>query len=305
MVTSLLYSVIIPVYNNSKTIRRPLDSLKVQSFKGFEVIIVDDCSDDFEDLEHVVDDYKDNLKIKVVRHQVNKNGAAARNTGVLYATAPYVAFLDSDDSWRNDKLSSVNKLIQAKSIDDQTLIYSMVNLYKGKKFMRVEPSRGINCNESVSDYFFCYGQLMQTSTFVCARVLAMEVGFDERFTRHQDSSFVMEAQKKGCTFKFINDPLVNYMFPESGLKKRISQKRISVAYCDYWLNEMSDHFSSAALQGYNFYVKSRVLMESGRPFSGCFLWFVSWVQFTPAMHLSLVKLLWKRYVGKRQPSPSC
>jgi amylovoran biosynthesis glycosyltransferase AmsB len=296
MVNKVMFSVIIPVYNGSKTIRRPLDSLKTQILRGFEVVIVDDCSDDFEELEKIINDYRDDFHITVVRHKINKNGAAARNTGVQHANATYVAFLDSDDTWREDKLHTVNELIKTKDIDERTLIYSMVKLYRGDEFLRVEPSRGIKGNERVSDYFFCCHQIMQTSTFVCSKALAIDVGFNEKFTRHQDSSFAMEAQKKGCVFEFIKKPLVSYMFPVSGLKQRISQKRINSDYCDYWLKEMSEHLSTAAVHGYNFYVKSRVLMVSGRPFSALYVRVVSWLQFTPTMHLYFMRFVWRQCV---------
>lgn len=291
------FSIVIPSYNSSRTIKRTLDSLVGQSYKNFEVVIVDDFSDDFDELQAVVNHYKNDLKIILERHGVNKNGSAARNTGVRCANAPYIAFLDSDDSWRADKLHIVNALLCHEVLTDRTIIYSKVNLYHGSKFLRIEPSRGIKLNESVGDYFFCSGQLMQTSSFVCSKSLALEVGFDERFTRHQDISFAMDAQKNGCAFIYIEEPLVNYMFPESGLKKRIKQNRINKEYCDYWLDTMSGHLSASAMQGYKFYVKSRVMMDDGQTFSAIFVRLVSFVSFSPSMHLSLMKKIWKRCFG--------
>jgi len=267
-----------------------------QKFQNFEVIIVDDFSDDFDKLLNVIEGYKKNLSITILRHEENKNGAAARNTGLLYAKEPFVAFLDCDDSWHENKLSVVNDLILSGVVDDLTLIYSMYNLYIGNQFKCREPNRCIQNHEPVADYIFCHNNKMQTSTFVCKRELALDVGFDERFTRHQDAAFVMLAQKKGYKFFFIAAPLVNYIFPLQGLLVRIKQKQISSAYCAYWLKEMRAYFSPQAINGYNFYMKSRVLIEEGRLLDACLLRFFSMMRFTPAMYLSLGKFLLRRFI---------
>jgi len=89
------FSTVTPVYNRANLIRPTLDSILKQSFEDFEVILVDDGSDD-----HTVDVIRgyDDDRIRLIE-QENAGPGAARNTGVEAARGEYVAFLDSDDLW--------------------------------------------------------------------------------------------------------------------------------------------------------------------------------------------------------------
>jgi len=99
-------SVIIPCYRSAATIGRALASVAAQSCKPREVIVVDDASD-FETREvlcRLVEKYgADWLKIYFLTD--NRGPAAARNYGWEWATQPFVAFLDADDSWHRDKIA--------------------------------------------------------------------------------------------------------------------------------------------------------------------------------------------------------
>jgi len=96
-------SVIIPYYNSKKTILVALDSLNNQTVKPFEVILVDDYSNSDNSVTFLKD-YKFNFNLRVIHHELNLGAASARNTGVLNARGYYVAFLDSDDAWVENKL---------------------------------------------------------------------------------------------------------------------------------------------------------------------------------------------------------
>ncbi len=67
-----------------------------------EIIIIDDCSP--ESLKESLLEYRDNPQIKIYRNETNLGVAATRNKGVTLARGEYVAFLDSDDIWRQGKL---------------------------------------------------------------------------------------------------------------------------------------------------------------------------------------------------------
>ena len=97
---SPVVSVIIPVYNRGRLLRRAIVSVLSQTFQAFELIIVDDASP--EDLRSVVGEFKD-ARIRYIRHEHNLGGAAARNTGISHSKAEFIAFLDSDDEWLPDK----------------------------------------------------------------------------------------------------------------------------------------------------------------------------------------------------------
>ncbi len=97
----LLVSIIIPLYNGSKVIGRALQSIINQTYKNFEIIVVDDGSKD-NDAEWVRNNYQNVMVIQ----QENRGVAAARNTGINAANSDsdILAFLDQDDEWLPEKL---------------------------------------------------------------------------------------------------------------------------------------------------------------------------------------------------------
>src|SRR3954470_1810603 len=92
-------SVIIPTYNYARYLPQAIDSALGQTHAPLEVIVVDDGSTD--DTPRVLEAYAS--RIRVIR-QANQGAGAARNAGIAAARGEYVAFLDSDDLWRRDKL---------------------------------------------------------------------------------------------------------------------------------------------------------------------------------------------------------
>lgn len=92
-------SVVIPVYNREKFLKRAIDSVLAQTFDDFEIIVVDDGSTD--GTPELLQCYKDQI---ITIRQENAGAAAARNAGIAAARGEFLAFLDSDDEWRADKL---------------------------------------------------------------------------------------------------------------------------------------------------------------------------------------------------------
>ncbi len=96
-------SVIMPAYNVARYIGDALESVFAQTFKDFEVVVVNDGSPDTEELERVLADYRGRV---VYLKQENRGVSAARNAGIRAARAPFVAHLDPDDLWEPDYLAS-------------------------------------------------------------------------------------------------------------------------------------------------------------------------------------------------------
>jgi len=93
------FSIVIPTYNRCNQLRAALDSVLAQTFKDYELIVIDDGSTD--ETPSIEDIYKD--KIRFIR-QKNRGVSAARNAGILTGDSDYIAFLDSDDIWLPNKL---------------------------------------------------------------------------------------------------------------------------------------------------------------------------------------------------------
>ncbi len=105
------FSVIIPAYNAEKTIAKSIQSLKEQTFKDFEVIIVDDGSID--QTETVIRDTIKNDSRFSYERQKNGGPSVARNKGISKAVGEFLTFLDSDDKYATEYLETMNFAIQA------------------------------------------------------------------------------------------------------------------------------------------------------------------------------------------------
>src|ERR1700689_944319 len=103
-------SIIIPSYKTADLIAACLDSAFAQTYTDFEAIVVNDGSPDTPELEKALQPYMDRI---VYIKQENKRAAGARNNAIRNARGEFVAFLDSDDTWMPDHLSSQMQLFSA------------------------------------------------------------------------------------------------------------------------------------------------------------------------------------------------
>lgn len=98
-----LVSIITPLYNSEKYISETIESVLSQSFGDWEMIIVDDCSTD-SSFQIAFGYTKKDKRIKLFKNETNLGVAATRNHGLRMATGKYIAFIDSDDLWAENKL---------------------------------------------------------------------------------------------------------------------------------------------------------------------------------------------------------
>lgn len=111
-----MISVVIPLYNKAQSIRKTLDSVLAQTYKDFEIVVVDDGSTDesaniAEAMLRECKVYGVECRGKVIR-KVNGGVSSARNIGIMEAKGEYIAFLDGDDLWGRDYLKVSAKLIE-------------------------------------------------------------------------------------------------------------------------------------------------------------------------------------------------
>jgi len=97
-------SIILPNFNSQKYIKQTIQSILNQSFKLWELIIVDDCSNS--ETKNILKNYKKNKKIKIFYLNKNKGAAFCRNFAIKKAQSEYLAFIDSDDVWKKNKLKN-------------------------------------------------------------------------------------------------------------------------------------------------------------------------------------------------------
>lgn len=158
-----LFSVIVPVYNVMDYLTECLESLLKQDCDSYEIVIVDDGSNDGS--EYIVDNYSLYSNITVI-HQKNQGLSAARNTGIENAKGEYIIFVDSDDYISPDTLSEVEKIILQNSNPDIVAIKA----YKLKADGAIEPkiaNERILNNVSSGETFFSWHCKNKTFT-ACA-----------------------------------------------------------------------------------------------------------------------------------------
>jgi|JI10StandDraft_1071094.scaffolds.fasta_scaffold00158_27 glycosyltransferase involved in cell wall biosynthesis len=140
--SSPFFSVVVPTYNRAGFIHKTIQSVLAQQFENFEVLIVDDGSTD--NTQEIVQAIRDN-RVHYFKKE-NAERAAARNFGISKSKGIYITFLDSDDLFLPNNLSSAYNFIQAHKPEVFHLGYMLVDAHTGKERL---PERAHNINEQI------------------------------------------------------------------------------------------------------------------------------------------------------------
>ena len=143
------FSIIVPVYNTEKYLKRCLDSIKSQSFKDYEVIIVNDGSTD--NSSDIISKYS----YKVI-NQENQGLSMARNNGVKASIGDYLIFLDSDDYIEKDLLKEINKSL---SNNPDLVRYQIKEVFDNEDNINYEETpfdnkNGVDAFKFITNYHF-------------------------------------------------------------------------------------------------------------------------------------------------------
>jgi len=222
-------SVILPTYNRASFIGRAIQSVLNQTYRDFELIIVDDGSTD--DTERVVKSFSDE-RIYYVKHEVNKGAAAARNTGLKMARGEFIAFQDSDDEWLPYKLQKQVEVFE-RVHHKVGVVYSNMNIVDeyGKKYLwspiRFAPEDGIVYDKLLLDLIYLTGKTnfrglgIDLVTSLIRKDCFCKVGmFDEKLPRWIDMELFLWISKLHY-FYCIDEPLVNSLVLIDGITTNI------------------------------------------------------------------------------------
>ena len=157
-------SIITPTYNSSEYIEETIDSILNQTYKNWELLIIDDGSID--NTQDIINNYRKNDKrIKLFVNDKNFGSAISRNIGIRNSSGRFIAFLDSDDLWCPDKLSKqISFMISNKhpftysyysKIDEQGLVLNDIdNLPDKVSYKSSLKSNKIGCLTAIYDTQF-------------------------------------------------------------------------------------------------------------------------------------------------------
>lgn len=240
-------SVIIPFYSTKTGLLiNAVKSALAQTISSLEVIVIDDASplEAKKELACINDN-----RLKILYHKENKNGAIARNTGIKNANGEYIAFLDFDDIWYENKLE--RQLEQLKPLSESAVSYcqSMI-IDDGVAFIR--PKTEISVNEKVGDYLFCKKEIIQTSGILLKTSLAKKALFDD-LKRHQDYQFCLRLENIGAKFHLL-DGGAAYSFIQI---PKLNDYEFSI----WWLNNYGRYLSEDAKNGFRRVVVIRSIIS--------------------------------------------
>lgn len=197
-----MVSIITPTYNAEKFLEETIQSVLNQSFKNFEMIIVDDCSKDRS--VEIAEKYASlDERVKVYKLEKNSGAAVVRNTGIERAKGRYIAFLDSDDLWDKDKLEKQIAFMKTKDIGFSFTAYRLMD------------EEGGNLNKVVSaPAEITYKDLLKNTVIGCLTVVIdrEKIGdFRMPLVRAgQDTATWLSILKKGNVAYGLNEDLASY-----------------------------------------------------------------------------------------------
>ena len=126
----LKVSIILPNYNSSKSIQTTVSSILQQTYKNWELIIVDDNSD--KKTKNILSKYEKIKKIKIFYSKKNKGAGYCRNLAIKKSKSYYLAFIDSDDLWQKNKLNLQIRFMQKNNYNFTYTHYKTFNINKSK-----------------------------------------------------------------------------------------------------------------------------------------------------------------------------
>ncbi|UCE17691.1 MAG: glycosyltransferase [Gemmatimonadota bacterium] len=205
-------SVIIPTYNRAAFLPEAIDSVLHQSYQDFELILIDDGSDD--DTRDILKPYQGRLNY---HYQENAGISKTRNTGLRIAQGEFIAFLDSDDLWTRRKLEKQMEIFE--QIDEAEICYTdEVWIRKG---VRVNPKK---YHRKYTGWIFQYCIplcIISLSSALIRRNLFAQVGlFDEQLPACEDYDLWLRASLV-TPIHFIPEPLI---IKRGGHPDQLSQK---------------------------------------------------------------------------------
>ena len=216
-------SIIIPTYNRATSLGTAIQSVLNQTYKDFEIIVVDDFSSD--NTEKVVREFQDQ-RISFIRHPENRGSGCARNTGIDRAKGRFIAFQDSDDIWLPGKLM---KQIEAlsKACDEVGVVYTGY-IRKDSGVEKYFPESYVKEKQNNILRQLVRGNIVGTPTAIVKRECFEKAGlFDEELSNLEDWELWLRIAKD-YLFIFIDEPLVIASLGYDSITRNLKTKTASL-----------------------------------------------------------------------------
>lgn len=214
----VMFSIIIPVYQSRKFLRKTVEDTLKQTYKNFEIILINDGSDDGS--EEICNKLSKEYKCIKVIHQPNKGVSAARNIGIKNSIGKYILFLDSDDRLEINALSMLAKVIEEYNID--LVMFDFVWCRNNNNLVAsANISEGVfNKNQIVelfwSTYECCIAHNVGTKLYKKEIIKKYNIEFNENYSIFEDIMFCIDYLSKCNTVFYLKTPFYYYYIHQNG-----------------------------------------------------------------------------------------
>lgn len=195
-----LVSIIMPAYNAERFIEKSIESVLNQTYKNWELLIINDDSKD--STQTIIENYlkKDN-RIKLYNQENNRGVAEARNKGIKISRGKYIAFLDSDDLWKNNKLQLQIEYMRKNEVYMTYTQYSYIT-ENGGFIKDIEIPKTLNYKQALK------GNKIGCLTVVIDKEKIGKIQMPN--LKHEDYATWLNILKKGITAYGIQKNLAQY-----------------------------------------------------------------------------------------------
>jgi len=248
------------MYNSEAFISGTIDSVINQTYKNWELILIDDCSND-KTLKIVKTFINQNTSIQLIKNSSNKGAAFSRNKGIKAAKGDYIAFLDADDLWKPKKLEIQLAFMKA---ENSTVCFSSYYLINEKG----EPlNKQVKALKEVSYKKLLKSNYIGNLTGIYNAKIIGKITSPNLRKRQDWLLWLAAIKKSGKPAKGIQKPLAYYRVREDSM----SSNKFNLVKYNYWVYKKGLGFSTLKSMYYmllflseHFFVKSKQTISTNK-----------------------------------------
>ena len=222
-------SIILPNYNSYKTIIPTVNSIINQSYKNWELIVVDDCSN--EKTKKILTKYKKIKKIKIIYLKKNRGAGYCRNLAIKNSNSYYLAFIDSDDLWEKNKLKLQVNFMQ---YNDYNFTYTYYKTFSSN----TKAVKNIIAPKKFNFDSFTKNTSIATSAMMIKRAIANKIKFSATKVC-EDYYYKCQILKRNGYAYCYPDYLMRYQIRKNSLQAN----RFTNLYWMWKINKNFNHFN--------------------------------------------------------------
>lgn len=233
--TNPLVSVIIPIYNTEKYIRRSVDSVLNQTYQNFEILLVNDGSNDRS--PEVCEDLSNKDERIQYFTQKNQGVSVARNLGLKNAKGEYVFFLDSDDEWNN---RLIEKVIDCFQITNCDMVRFGFNSHAPQYVQNDRIREGLFAQKEIVCSYFADGVIYRnfsacwSGAYKRTLIEGEKLRFDKKMAIGEDGKFVLQYTLLCKKIQMIDEHLYEY-YPIFEDRENATSRDTKAIYDEYEL----------------------------------------------------------------------